>query len=89
MFTVQHHIVTDEGDFVYADEAQATAMPVQGATSPLFAIVLVHRGTEKFAGATGDITNIGEVSVPNFASNSLDGGTLILRHGGQVCLATP
>jgi len=39
VFTVQHHIVTDEGDFVNADEAQATAMPVKGATSPLFAVV--------------------------------------------------
>jgi hypothetical protein len=68
-------------------------MLMQGAPHPLFAIVTypVHitAGTGKFADATRDITNIGEVSVPNFASNSLDGGTLILRHGGQVCLATP
>ena len=93
VFTVQHHIVTDEGDFVFANEAQATAMPVQGAPHPLFAIVTypVHitGGTGKFAGATGDITNIGEVQVPNFASGDLSGGTLILRYSGQICFATP
>ena len=93
VFTVQHHIVTDEGDFVFANEAQATAMPVQGAPHPLFAIVTypVHitGGTGKFAHATGDITNIGEVQVPNFASGDLSGGTLILRYSGQICFATP
>ena len=94
MFTVQHHIVTDEGDFVSADEAQATAMPVKDAPHPLFAIVTypvdITGGTGKFVGATGDITNIGEVSVPNFASNEpLNGGTLILRYSGQICFATP
>jgi hypothetical protein len=93
VFTVQHHIVTDEGDFVSADEAQATAMQVTGASPPLFAIVTypVHitGGTGKFAHATGDITNIGEVRVPNFASGDLSGGTLILRYSGQICFATP
>ena len=92
-FTVQHYIVTDAGDFVNADEAQATAMQVQGASPPLFAIVTypVHitGGTGKFAHATGDITNIGEVRVPNFASGDLGGGTLILRYSGQICFATP
>jgi hypothetical protein len=93
VFTVQHHIVTDSGDFVFADEAHATVVEVTGAPAPLFAIVTypVHitGGTGKFAGATGDITNIGEVSVPNFASNDLSGGTLILRYSGHVCFSTP
>lgn len=95
VFTVQHHMVTDEGDFVSANEAHATVMQVQGAPQPLFAIVTypVHiiGGTGKFAGATGDITNIGEVSVPNFNSSTdpLKDGTLILRYSGQICFATP
>jgi len=67
VFTVQHHILTDDGDFVFANEAQATAMPVAGAPQPLFAIVTypvhISGGTGKFARATGDITNIGEVQV--------------------------
>jgi hypothetical protein len=92
VFTVRHHIITDSGDSVFADEAQATVVEVTGAPAPLFAIVTypVHitGGTGKFAGATGDITNIGEVSVPNFASNDLSGGTLILRYDGHVCLPT-
>jgi len=38
---------------------------------------------------TDDITNIGEVGVPNFANGDLSGGTLILRYSGDVCFATP
>ena len=92
VFTVQHHIVTDSGDFIFANNAHATVIQVPGAVTPLFAIVTypVHiiGGTGKFAGATGDITNIGEVSVPNFASGDLSGGTLILRYSGNICFAT-
>src|SRR5215469_9585989 len=36
VFTVQHHIVTDSGDFVFADEAHATVVAVSGAPTPLF-----------------------------------------------------
>src|SRR5215469_8973031 len=39
VFTVQHHLVTDSGDFVFADEAHATVIRVPGAVTPLFAIV--------------------------------------------------
>ena len=91
VFTVQHHIVTDSGDFIFADDAHATVVEVPGAPTPLFAIITypVHiiGGTGKFAGATGHISNIGEVSVPNFATGDLSGGTLILRYSGHVCFA--
>jgi hypothetical protein len=90
VFTVQHHIVTDEGDFVNAREASATTVQVPGATPPLFAIVtypvtIIPGGTGKFANATGMITNIGEVQVPGFATGDLSGGTLILRYSGNIC----
>ncbi len=91
VFTVQHHVVTDAGDFVTAAEAQATVAPVPGAPSPLFAIVTypvqITGGTGKFAGATGALTNIGEISVPHFATNDLTDGALILRYSGHVCFA--
>ncbi len=91
VFTVQHHVVTDTGDFVTAAEAHATVVPVPGAPTPLFAIVTypvqITGGTGKFANATGELTNIGEISVPHFAANDLSGGTLILRYSGYVCFA--
>jgi hypothetical protein len=94
VFTVQHHIVTDEGDFVNAKEALATTVQLQGVTPPLFAIVtypvsIIPGGTGKFANATGTITNIGEVQVPGFATGDLSGGTLILRYSGNICFPTP
>jgi len=93
VFTTQVHIVTDSGDFIFADEAHATVAEVPGAATPLFAVVSypfhITGGTGKFAGATGDLTHFGEVSVPNFASADLSGGTLILRYSGDVCFATP
>lgn len=92
VFTTQVHIVTDSGDFIFADEAHATVVEVPGVVTPLFAVVSypfhITGGTGKFAGATGDLTHFGEVSVPNFANGDLAGGTLILRYSGDVCFAT-
>jgi hypothetical protein len=42
-------------------------------------------GTGRFAGATGDFTNIGEVSLSN--APDVTGGTTIFRYTGQVCFA--
>jgi hypothetical protein len=93
VFTVQHHVVTDEGDFVNAKQAMATTVQVQGAEKPTFAIVsypvsIIPGGTGKFANATGEITNIGEVQVPGFATGDLSGATLILRYSGNICFPT-
>jgi hypothetical protein len=76
-----HHWVTDSGDSIYFDVATATTLAI---SSTRFAIVSypVHitGGTGKFAGATGDLNNIGEVD--------LNGGT-VFRYTGKVCYADP
>ena len=77
---VQHHWVTESGDTL--DFAPATATTTQVAPG-LYAMVTypVHLrgGTGKFAGATGDITNIGEAD--------LGTGRVVTRYIGQICYA--
>jgi hypothetical protein len=79
VFHVQHHWVTESGDTLTFDPAVATTTPL---SQTLFAIITypVHLtgGTGKFAGATGDFTNIGEVDLVK--------GT-VFRYSGQVCFA--
>jgi hypothetical protein len=81
VFHIQHHWVTETGDTLFFDPATATTVPL---SQTLFAIVTypVHLtgGTGKFAGATGDLTAIGEVDLVN--------GT-VFRYSGQVCYAAP
>jgi len=77
---VQHHWVTESGDMLTIDPAVATTTQV----SPgLYAVVTypVHLrgGTGKFAGATGDLTNIGEADLVS--------GQIVLRYSGKVCFA--
>ena len=81
---VQHHWVTESGDTL--DFAPATATTTQVAPDlypDLYAMVTypVHLkgGTGKFAGATGDITNIGEAD--------LGTGRVVTRYIGQICYA--
>jgi hypothetical protein len=80
VFHIQHHWVTETGDTLFFDPATATTVPL---SQTLFAIVTypVHLkgGTGRFAGATGDLTNIGEVD--------LSSGT-VFRYSGQVCFAS-
>lgn len=79
VFHVQHHWVTETGDTLFFDPATATTQPL---SPTLFAVITypVHLtgGTGKFAGAAGDLTNIGEVD--------LTSGTTF-RYSGQVCFA--
>ena len=79
LFNVQHHWVTESGDNIYFDHAVATTIPV---SQTRFAIVSypthIVGGTGRFAGATGDLTNVGEAD--------LQAGT-VLRYFGQVCFA--
>ena len=81
LFNVQHHWVTESGDNIYFDKAVATALPL---SQSRFAIINypahIDGGTGKFAGATGDLTNIGEAD--------LQAGTAF-RYSGQVCFADP
>jgi len=79
LFHVQHHWVTETGDTIFFDPAVAKTIPL---SQTLFAIltypVHIKGGTGKFAGATGDVSNIGEVD--------LTSGT-VFRYSGQVCFA--
>ena len=75
---VQHHLVTETGDTVFIDPAQAIGVFV---TPNLFAITNYHfhvsGGTGRFQGATGDMSAIGEV---DFST-----GHLIGRYTGNLC----
>jgi hypothetical protein len=79
VFHVQHHWVTESGDTLFFDPATATTVPI---SQTLFAVVTypVHLtgGTGRFAGASGDMTSIGEVDLIK--------GT-VFRYSGQVCFA--
>jgi hypothetical protein len=79
VFNIQHHWVTESGDNIYFDPAVATTAPL---SQTRFAFITypahIIGGTGKFAGATGDLTNIGEAD--------LAAGTAI-RYSGQVCFA--
>ena len=79
IFHIQHHWVTDTGDTLFFDPATATTVPL---SQTVFAIVTIPLhltgGTGQFAGATGDLNNMGEVD--------LSSGT-VFRYSGQVCFA--
>ena len=76
--TVQHHLVTETGDTVFIDQAQAIGVFV---APGLLAITNYHfhlsGGTGRFQGATGDMSAIGEAD--------FNTGHLIGRYTGQVC----
>jgi len=79
VITVQHHWVTENGDTLNIDEAQAAGMFLPN--SALFAItdykITLSGGTGRFANATGQMNAIGEV---DFST-----GHAILRYSGQIC----
>jgi hypothetical protein len=81
IFHVQHHWVTNSGDNIFFDPAIASTQPI---SQTLFAVITYHvkisGGTGKFAGATGELDNIGEADLVR--------GTA-LRYSGQVCFADP
>jgi hypothetical protein len=76
--SVQHHLVTETGDTVQIDPAQAIAVSV---APGLFAItkyqIHISGGTGRFQGATGDMTAIGEAD--------FNTGHLIGRYTGKLC----
>jgi hypothetical protein len=78
-FSVQHHWVTEDGDTINIDPATAVTMPL---SQTLFAVIKypvhISGGTGKFAGATGDLNNIGEAD--------LVAGT-VFRYSGKICYA--
>ena len=76
--TVQHHLVTESGDTVFIDQAQAIGVFV---APGLMALTNYHfhlsGGTGRFQGATGDMSAIGEA---DFST-----GHLIGRYSGTLC----
>jgi hypothetical protein len=81
IFHVQHHWVTESGDNIFFAPAIATTQPI---SQTLFAVISypvhISGGTGKFAGATGDLENIGEADLVR--------GTAFL-YSGEVCFADP
>ena len=76
--TVQHHLVTETGDTVFIDQAQAIGVFV---APGLLALTNYHfhlsGGTGRFEGATGDMSAIGEAD--------FNTGHLIGRYTGRIC----
>jgi hypothetical protein len=80
VFLNQHHWVTETGDTLYFDNAQAAAFPT--GIPGLYAVsytngVTLTGGTGRFAGASGKSTAWGAVD--------MNKGQLILRYEGQIC----
>jgi len=79
LFNIQHHWVTESGDNIYFDRAVATTVPL---SQTRFAFINypthITGGTGKFAGATGDLTSIGEADLV---------AGIVIRYSGQVCFA--
>jgi hypothetical protein len=84
VFTVQHHFVTEAGDTITVAPAIATVAPVgPGLVAVVSYPLQITGGTGKFAGATGMLQAIGEVSLPNFPTFA--GLATVFRYSGQVC----
>jgi hypothetical protein len=83
IFTVQHHWATESGDLLFFDQAKATVEQVGGAQSTRYGVVSypthLNGGTGRFAGATGNFTNIGEADLAT--------GQLVFRYTGTICFA--
>ena len=79
--TVQHHWVTDDGETLNFDQATVHGSFVaQGLLAVTDYKAHLSGGTWRFANATGDFSNIGEV---DFGT-----GHAILRYSGTVCYGT-
>jgi hypothetical protein len=78
--TVQHHWVTDTGETLNIDVAQAIGTFVApGLLAVTTYEIHLSGGTGRFANATGDMSAIGEIDFNN--------GHAVLRYSGQVCYA--
>lgn len=78
----QHHWVTESGDTVLFNDANATAFPsgIPGLYTVSYTNgVKVAGGTGRFAGAAGKILV--------FGAADLNKGQIILRYEGQVCFS--
>ena len=78
-----HHWVTEPGDTILFDNADATLFPTE--VSGLYAAsyikgVTIIGGTGRFDGATGKLT-------ATFGAVDLTKGQVVLRYQGQVCIA--
>jgi hypothetical protein len=80
VFSVRHHWVTESGETILVDVAEAVAAPV---APGLFAIVdypvTIVGGTGRFKGASGMVRSIGEIDL-----NAL---RTVFRYHGEVCFA--
>ena len=80
IISVQHHLVTDTGETVFIDPANAIGVFV---APGLFALtsykIHLSGGTGKYKNASGDMSAIGEAD--------FNSGQLIGRYSGHICFA--
>lgn len=81
IFHVQHHWVTESGDSLsFAPATATTTLVAPGLYAVVSYPVRLRGGTGKYAGASGNLNNIGEAD--------LNSGQIVLRYTGQVCFAS-
>ena len=84
---VQHFWVTETGDTIFLDEAEATAYPGASPSQPLLYSAVYEKGvniiggTGKFEGATG--------ALKAWAAIDLGAGEVVGRYSGSVCFNSP
>ena len=75
---VQHHLVTETGDMVFIDQAEAHGVFVASGLVGLTDYKMhLSGGSGRYAGAHGDMTAIGEAD--------FNTGQIIGRYTGQIC----
>jgi hypothetical protein len=85
VFTNHHQWVTETGDTLFFNDADATAFPTPPPPTGvpgLYAVsymngITLSGGTGRFAGATGSLTAFGAVDQTH--------GQIVLRYQGQIC----
>lgn len=81
-FLVLHHWVTEAGDVIVFDPAQAVASPIApGVFGVTYDQIKVTGGTGKFEGAKGVLTA--------FGAADLGHGETVFRYSGQICFKAP
>ena len=81
-FLVLHHWVTEAGEVIVFDPAQAVASPIApGVFGVTYDQIKVTGGTGKFEGAKGVLTA--------FGAADLGRGETVFRYSGQICFKAP
>jgi hypothetical protein len=84
VFHVLHHWVTESGDTIFLEEADATNYTIPSDPNHVLAVyrngIVINGGTGRFEGATGTIFS--------FGAANLALGEGVFRYSGTVCFPT-